>query len=369
MIKTAISLFSGCGGDTLGMEKAGINVVGFTEWDKTFQKTHLANFPNSRLIGNGNMLEISDEEFESFKGKIDLVFAGFPCQGFSNAGKKKKDDNRNSLFHQFVRCVDKIQPLFIMGENVAGLLTRKNEDNVPYIQLVKEAFEKIGYVISYKLYSCEKLIPQIRKRLIIFGVKKEKNIDPSTLLPDIPKSFSVKDISNIVSFYSPHGESIVFENEFDLNLLDESFLLKEETTTQTPIKIEPPHPYLLLKQKTQQTRYPDNEKGKVYEGALLSFEKRISPVHAEIINRYKPCKTIICTYENQPRLFVPQKKMCGSFSLRCLLVDELKQIQGFPKDYILLGNRKQQIHMIGNAVPPQLITFVLSHVQEKMNLV
>lgn len=366
-MKTAISLFSGCGGDTLGMENVGIRVLGFTEWDKTFQKTHVANFPDSSLIGNGNMLEITDQEFEAYRGKVDLVFAGFPCQGFSNAGKKKKDDDRNSLFHHFVRCVDKVQPSYIMGENVAGLLTRKNEENIPYIQLVENAFDQIGYVIAYKLYSCEKLIPQIRKRLIIFGVKKNSGLDPSILLPEIPKSFSLKNLSDIVTLYSPHGESVVLKDEFDMKIIEDRFLLKEQNLSENTENIDPPHPYLLLKQKAKQTRYPDNEKGKVFD-SLLSFEKRISPVHVEIINRFKPCKTIICTYENQPRLFVPQKKLDGTYSLRCLLIDELKQIQGFPKDYILLGNRKQKIHMIGNAVPPQLISFVLSEIRKKMNL-
>ena len=87
---------------------------------------------------------------------------------------------------------------------------------------------------------------------------------------------------------------------------------------------------------------------------MLSFGKRGSPIHCEIIDIRLPSKTIICTYDHQPRLFVPLRNILGYF-LRCLLPDELKQIQGFPSDFQLSGNLKQQIVQIGNSVPPGLI--------------
>ena len=91
----------------------------------------------------------------------------------------------------------------------------------------------------------------------------------------------------------------------------------------------------------------------------LSFGKRI-PVGGEIIDIRKPCKTIICTYARQPRLFVPLKNKNGYY-LRCLLPDELKQIQGFPIDYKLSGNKTKQIIQIGNAVPPPLIQMIVEN--------
>ena len=98
--------------------------------------------------------------------------------------------------------------------------------------------------------------------------------------------------------------------------------------------------------------------GKTYPNRL-SFSKRDSSIHGEIIDIRNPCKTIICTYARQPRLFVPLKNKNGYY-LRCLLPDELKQIQGFPKDYILTGKTSEQIVMIGNAVPPPLIEIVIN---------
>ena len=67
-----------------------------------------------------------------------------------------------------------------------------------------------------------------------------------------------------------------------------------------------------------------------------------------------PSKTIICSYDHQPRLYVPIQNKNGKF-IRCLLPDELKQIQGFPVDFEVLGNLKEKIVQIGNAVPPPLV--------------
>ena len=85
------------------------------------------------------------------------------------------------------------------------------------------------------------------------------------------------------------------------------------------------------------------------------YSKRVSPIHCEILNLHAPCKTVICTYDHQPRLFVAMRNANGDFN-ETLTVDELKQIQGFPADFKLCGNLKQKIVQIGNAVPPPLIT-------------
>lgn len=114
-----------------------------------------------------------------------------------------------------------------------------------------------------------------------------------------------------------------------------------------------PHPYLKVKAKAKDVEY----KGKVHTN-LLSFSKRDSPIHCEIIDITKPSKTIICTYEHQPRLFVPLQNKNGYY-LRCILPDELKQIQGFPKDFEICGNNKEKIIQIGNAVPPPLIEQII----------
>ncbi len=121
------------------------------------------------------------------------------------------------------------------------------------------------------------------------------------------------------------------------------------------------HPYLLSKIKANLIDMFYN--GKQHEN-LFSFGKRDSPIHCEIIDIRYPSKTIICTYEHQPRLFVPLCNPSGYY-LRMLLPDELKQIQGFPLDYQVCGTNKEKIIQIGNAVPPPLIKAIVEHVTKK----
>ena len=126
---TAISLFSGLGGDSLGLKQSGCKIIAYNELKPLFCKSHDANFPDSELIHEDKVHDISklkDSTFEKYKGKTDIIFAGFPCTSFSSAGKRKLDDPRDTLFLQFLRATKNIQPNMIIGENVKGLLTKKN---------------------------------------------------------------------------------------------------------------------------------------------------------------------------------------------------------------------------------------------------
>jgi DNA (cytosine-5)-methyltransferase 1 len=118
------------------------------------------------------------------------------------------------------------------------------------------------------------------------------------------------------------------------------------------------HPYLLSKLNADQDKR--THAGKTHE-TLFSFGKRDSPIHCEIVDIRQPAKTIICSYDHQPRFFVPLQNASGSY-LRMLLPDELKQIQGFPSDYKVLGSVKEQITQIGNAVPPPLVKSIVKNI-------
>ena len=344
-MKTAISLFSGMGGDTLGLENAGYRVIAYSEIDKIFQKTHELNFPKSKIIGCGNILKTSDEDFLIYKGKVSLIFAGFPCQGFSQAGKKLPDDPRNTLFTEFLRATRLIKPDYIIGENVKGLLNRKTVDGDNFIDIIKKEFEDIGYNISYKVLKCHEYnIPQKRERLIIVGIKKEMNkeyifpekIDRDTNLIDIIK-FNMK------------GSIKINKIDYDMSTISDECIKKDMNNTETE---GVPHPNLKLLAKDKDYIYKD----KTYS-RRITFGKRI-PVGGEIIDIRNPAKTIICTYARQPRLFVPLQNKAGYY-LRCLLPDELKKIQGFPENYKLHGNITKQIIQIGNAIPPPLVDLIV----------
>ena len=346
----AISLFSGMGGDSLGIHEAGIELVAYSEIEKVFQKTHAENFENCELLGNGNIINTSDEEFMKYKDEVDLIFAGFPCQGFSQAGKKLPDDPRNTLFREFLRSATIIQPKYIIGENVKGLLNRVTGEGCKYIDIIQEEFENIGYKIYTKVMKCNLHgIPQNRQRLIIVGIKSELN--QSFEFPEEQENNT--NLKDIIQF-SMDGALKIEPDDFDMKSIPEECIIKDMNNEEYPSEEGPKaHPNLVLLAKAKDYEY----KGKIFP-RRIHFGKRI-PVGGEIIDIRKPLNTIICTYARQPRFFVPLQNKHGYF-LRCLLPDELKQIQGFPKDYKICGDKSKQIVQIGNAVPPPLIKLVIS---------
>lgn len=342
----AISLFSGMGGDTQGLIDAGFAVKAYSEKEAVFRDTHQANFQNCALIGDGDILKTTDDELSAYQGSIDLIFAGFPCQGFSNAGKKKVNDPRNTLFKEFIRATRLVKPKYIIGENVKGLLGRKTGDDEMYIDVIQREFEAIGYRIKYRVFKTHYYnVPQKRERLIIIGTRlPDKSLNFPEESPTIPT------IESIVKF-STEGSYPVNENYFtDIGVEDHSIIEDMENTDVTGGA----HPYLVSKMEPTDERLQYG--GKTFE-TLMSYSKRVSPIHCEILDLHAPCKTVICTYDHQPRLFVAMRNANGDF-IRSLTVDELKQIQGFPADFRLCGNLKQKIVQIGNAVPPPLITQV-----------
>ncbi len=329
----AISLFAGAGGDSLGLKNAGFEVVGFVEfWDKAVN-THKLNFPESEFIGEsvkGDITKISDNELKKYENKIDILFAGFPCQGFSHAGKKDPNDSRNKLFWEFLRATEIIKPKWIIGENVAGLVHRKTDDGKSYVKdIIVQEFEKIGYkmakptVLKAEQYG----VPQKRRR--VFFVGNREGIDF-----EFPEPTTKDNLPGLLDILT---KTLDNAKEVDKDIIHE---FNQDSTLRIKNKelSGKPHPYLLSKIKSNQ----------------ISYKRRISPHHIEMIDPTAPAKTIHCGYSFQPRLFVGLTQEKRLF-LRELTLSELAQIQGFPKNYKFFGNRDHIIKQIGNAVPPKLV--------------
>jgi DNA (cytosine-5)-methyltransferase 1 len=321
----AISLFSGAGGDTLGMELMGIDVVGFVELNKTFCETHLMNLPNCELIGN-DIRKLDLNLLEKYND-IDIVFFGMPCQSFSYAGKRNKDDPRGKLFYDTIKVINKIKPKWIIGENVQGLLTMTNKENELVKEIIISEFSKIGYFLKQPfLVDCSKYsLPQKRKRCFFIG---------STSTFEL-KMLSISNETGIETFMEK-----TLENAIEIK---DTFGIEKFVDIDDNIEITGKPATNLIKCLTEKK---------------LSFGKRISPTHSEILDIRKPCKTIICTYNRMPRLFVPLKNSTKMF-LRELTITELQRIQGFPKEYIFTGNKNEKITQIGNAVPPLIVTKII----------
>ena len=164
-----IELFAGAGGLALGLEKAGFKSVLLNEKEKVACDTLRANRPNWNIIND----DICNVDFSSYKGKVDLLTGGFPCQPFSYAGKKLGlNDIRGTLVFEMIRSINEIQPKVFLAENVKGL---KTDDNGKTLASIISFIEQSGYtLIENHIYKTMMYkVPQKRERLILIGVRND----------------------------------------------------------------------------------------------------------------------------------------------------------------------------------------------------
>lgn len=130
---------------------------------------------NNWCCSNYSLIDIKEllknSEFPYYDN-IDVVIGGFPCQDFSHAGKRKGlGTERGTLYHSFVEIIKRVRPLIFVAENVHGLLTMPG-----VIEIIKNDFSDCGYRVEYQLVKCEEHgIPQTRWRIIIMGIRLDKN--------------------------------------------------------------------------------------------------------------------------------------------------------------------------------------------------
>ena len=124
---TSIELFAGAGGLALGMEKAGFSHILLNEIDHDACMTLQHNRPHWCIVEQ----DVRTISFKQFKGKVDFLSGGFPCQAFSYAGKQGGfNDTRGTLFFELARAVKEMQPKVFMGENVKGLLAHDGGEDI-----------------------------------------------------------------------------------------------------------------------------------------------------------------------------------------------------------------------------------------------
>ncbi len=175
---TAVSLFCGAGGLDLGFNRAGFRTLWANDFDADACRTH-QNWSCAEVICG----DISHVEVETIPYS-DAILGGFPCQGFSLSGPRKIDDSRNALYKHYVRIVEAKQPKIFVGENVKGLLTMGNGQN---IEAIIDEFSSCGYNVFYKLVNAKDFgVPQDRERVIICGFRKDLSVNEFELeIPDV----------------------------------------------------------------------------------------------------------------------------------------------------------------------------------------
>src|SRR5680860_86555 len=169
---SVLELFAGAGGLAVGMENAGLNCVALNEIDKWACQTLRNNRPKWNVLEG----DIKEFDFKKFKNKAHVVTGGFPCQAFSYAGKKLGlNDARGTLFYEFARVVQEVNPLICIGENVRGLLSHEKGKT---LEGMISILDEIGYNVApvKVLKAINYRVPQKRERLILVGVRKDIDI-------------------------------------------------------------------------------------------------------------------------------------------------------------------------------------------------
>jgi DNA (cytosine-5)-methyltransferase 1 len=166
---TVLDLFCGCGGLSLGFEKAGYDVLlGIDIW-KDALETYKFNHHNSNVLC-ADMSSLKGVEVSSFLDgkKVDVIIGGPPCQGFSIAGKRIVDDERNKLYKGFVRMVAYFKPRAFVMENVPNILSIGGG---VVKQSILEDFQELGYNVETRvLLASDYGVPQNRRRAVFVGL-------------------------------------------------------------------------------------------------------------------------------------------------------------------------------------------------------
>ncbi|MBD2138283.1 DNA cytosine methyltransferase [Anabaena sp. FACHB-1237] len=167
---TFIDLFAGIGGFRIALEKLGGKCLGYSEIDKQAIQVYKQNFISYL---NTNETELGDiTKINELPPNVDIIVGGVPCQPWSVAGNLKGfDDPRGKLWFDVIRLVNKSRPQGFIFENVSGLASPKNRDN---LELIINELTKIGYFVKWQVLNAYDFgLPQNRDRVFIVGVRKD----------------------------------------------------------------------------------------------------------------------------------------------------------------------------------------------------
>lgn len=389
-----IDLFAGCGGLTDGFLQTGkFTTLAAVDWELPTVQTLKKRLVNKYGydINSKNILYFdiqrteelikgySDSIYGTSKGidylignsQVDFIIGGPPCQAYSIAGRVRDsngmhDDYRNYLFESYVKMVQHYQPTAFVFENVEGILSAK-PGGISILDRIKKAFNKAGYEITDNLRTDAVFdtsfynVPQRRKRIIIFGVKKDKLSS-----------------SKIKNFYSklkakaterPLNAKFAFENLpkiYPCNTSNQSHAIKLNGVP-LPTNHEPRmhsmrdiEIFELLANdiKTGVNKYISSkaliELYKEKTGKESNFHKY------HVIREDKPSNTIPAhLYKDGLRHIHPDPKQARSITVR-----EAARLQSFDDDFEFLGSRGDQYKMIGNAVPPKFAKIIAETIFE-----
>lgn len=168
-----LDLFAGIGGFRMGLESLGHECVGFCEIDKFARKSYKAIYNTEGEVELHDITKVTNEEWRKFRGTVDIICGGFPCQAFSIAGKRKGflDETRGTLFFEIARAAKEIKPPLLFLENVKGLLSH---DQGRTFRTILSTLDELGYDAEWQVLNSKNFgVPQNRERVFIIGHLRE----------------------------------------------------------------------------------------------------------------------------------------------------------------------------------------------------
>lgn len=342
---TCIDLFSGAGGLSKGFLDAGYNVVLGVDFDDAALTTFKANHGTSETMKldlfNHDNIEKIVLFLEEKEMKLDVLVGGPPCQGFSVAGPRDMDDERNLLYLAMVKVAKRLKPQAVVLENVPGMV--QTNDGIGAKRIVDD-FAKIGYKMVPKLlYAPDYGIPQIRKRVFFVGLRDTDTVydfPEKTVTPDnyITCEQAIGDLPTL----QLQDGSIVYGEEI------QEYAMPPQTNYQKNMRKNSKLVYNHIgsipieKTKKMLSMIPE---GKNYKA--LPDEYRCLYKYHEALTRYHSKKPSL-TINTGHRSHFHYKYN------RIPTVRESARLQSFSDDFIFYGNKAQQYRQVGNAVPPIL---------------
>ena len=322
---SSIELFAGAGGLALGLEQAGFDVALLNEVDKHAGNTLKLNRPNWNVAVG----DIRGLDFSHFKNKIDFLSGGFPCQAFSYAGNKQGfGDTRGTLFFEFARAIEEIQPRVFLAENVRGLL---NHENGRTIETIKYKIKEIGYTLIEPevLKAIYYRVPQKRERLFFIGIRNDLADQFTFSWPSKYKRvMALKDALK-------KGEL------FDCDVPKSAGQIYPQRKKEI-LALVPPGGYWRDLPDDIQREYM--KKSYFLGGGKTGMARRLS--------WDEPSLTITCSPAQK------QTERCHPEETRPLTVREYARVQTFPDNWQFSGSLTNQYKQIGNAVPVNLANAV-----------
>ncbi len=316
-----LSLFSGGGGLDIAFHDANFHAIQMIELETRYVETLKANARRGQKFEGTEPLCIDIRDFRPADDlHVDFIIGGPPCQTFSAAGRRAAgvsglDDPRGRLFQEYVRLLDELKPKGFLFENVYGIIGAQGGKAW---QEILSTFESLGYTISYRILDAADYgVPQHRERLIIVGVKNRKfafprpthGLDSVDNRPYYTPRVAIQDVLD--------EKPKVVGGRYGHLLADIPPGLNYSFYTE---EMGHPHPHFAWRSKFSDLLYKADENMPI-RTLKAQGGQYTGPFH----------------WENRP------------FS-----IGELKRLQTFPDDYVLIGGKQLAIQQIGNSVPPQL---------------